>query len=559
VTRRREALLLVVVCLVAYGSGLGDVAFYTRGEPREGLVVREMLRSGEWLVPRRPEGEVARKPPLYYWLAAPVVRALPDAPELALRLPSALVATAAVLATWAVAGAIAGSGAALPAALVLATAFEWTRAATAARVDMALAAALTLLLVAWLRVLAGGDRRWLVAATVGATLATLAKGPVGLAIPALAASAYALWRRDAGVLRRLGVVPVLGVATLVAGAWYLVAFAEQGRAFFDVVLKENVVRFIDTDDARTGHAHGLFYLPLLGLVGWLPWVPLLPLALPRRRDGEALPFAAVWAGVVLVFFSLANAKRSVYLLPAFPALAVLVAAGIAWNGRPAARRLAVTYLPALVLVGALAIAIAAGVDPGVALHRWLRPDDQRGARALAAAAPGVPLAVLGVATLVAAVAIERCRRAGEWSRLVAIVAGAMVAWTATFDAAIHPAIARTRSPRAFMTVVDRMVPADVEIHASFPVDPGVRFYARRPLVRLELDGAAPRWALLWQDEWRRLRDARDEALPVLAVSDPLQSRRGALALVMVPAGRLRRVVAADAPDAAPGLRAAPAR
>jgi hypothetical protein len=557
VTRRREAWLLVVACLVAYGTGLGDVAFYTRGEPREGLVVREMLQSGEWVVPRRPEGEVARKPPLYYWLAAPIVRALPDARELALRMPSTITATAAVLATWAVAGAIAGPGAALPAALVLATTFEWTRAATSARVDMTLAAALTLVLVAWLRLLAGGDRRWIVVAGAGAALATLTKGPVGLAVPALAALAYAAWRRDVAVLRRLGVVPVLGIAALVAGVWYLVAFAEQGRAFFDVVLKENVVRFIDTDDARTGHAHGVLYLPLLGLVGFLPWVPLLPLAVPARRDDEALGFAAVWSGVVLVFFSLANAKRSVYLLPAFPALAVLVGAGVASGARPAARLLAAAYLPALIVLGGVALALAAGIDPGVVLHRWLRPDDARGARALADAAPRGPLLILGCATLVAGVAIERARRAGDWSRLVTIVAVAMIGWTATFDAAIHPAIARTRSPRDFMTTVERLVPADVSLHASFPVDPGVRFYASRSLVRLELESSEPRWVLLWEDEWRRLRDARDEALPVLAVSEARQGRRGALSLVMAPAGRLRRVVAPEAPAPAPGLRAAP--
>jgi 4-amino-4-deoxy-L-arabinose transferase-like glycosyltransferase len=130
VTRRREALALVLVCSIAYGTGLGDIAFYTRGEPREGLVVREMLQGGNWLVPQRPEGEVARKPPLYYWLAAPAVRALPSSPELALRLPSAIAATAAVLGTWAVAGVVAGAEAALPAALVLATSFEWMRAAT---------------------------------------------------------------------------------------------------------------------------------------------------------------------------------------------------------------------------------------------------------------------------------------------------------------------------------------------------------------------------------------------------------------------------------------------
>src|SRR5439155_12228027 len=83
------------------------------------------------------------KPPLYYWGAAAALGALPERPELALRLPSAVLGTGAVLGTWATARAVWGAAAGLPAALVLATTFEWTRAAVSARVDMALAAALT--------------------------------------------------------------------------------------------------------------------------------------------------------------------------------------------------------------------------------------------------------------------------------------------------------------------------------------------------------------------------------------------------------------------------------
>lgn len=559
---RRELVVLLLACLVAYGTGLGDVPFYTRGEPREGLVVREMLRSGAWIVPRRPEGEVARKPPLYYWLAAPVAAALPAAPELALRLPSAAAATAAVLGTWAVARVVAGAAAALPAALVLATTFEWTRAATSARVDMVLAAALALVLVAWLFVLAGGRRHWLAAAAVGAGLAALAKGPIGLALPALAVAAWAAWRRDRTVLQRFGAIPVLAGGMLVAGAWYLAAFAEQGSAFLDVVLKENLVRFIDTDDARTGHAHGPLYLPVLGLVGWLPWVPLLPLAVPERRATPAVRFAATWAVVVLVFFSLANAKRSVYLLPAFPALALCVGAGLAAGVRPFVRRLAAAYLPALVVLGTIALAFAAGLDPGVLLHDWLKPDDAHGASAVAAATAGAaPLvATLGLATIAGAIVVERARRAAKWPRLAFAVAALMVAWTAAFNDVIHPAVARTRSLAAFMAAVDRIVPPDVALAATFPVDPGLRFYAPRPLVPFELGGTdAPRRVLLWQDEWQRLRDERGDALAVLAVSEARQSRRGSLALALAPAGKLRRVKPPEATDRAPGLRAIPGR
>ena len=59
----KAPLVLLVACLLLFFTGLGDVPFYTRGEPREALVAREMLRTGEWLVPARPDGELTRKPP----------------------------------------------------------------------------------------------------------------------------------------------------------------------------------------------------------------------------------------------------------------------------------------------------------------------------------------------------------------------------------------------------------------------------------------------------------------------------------------------------------------
>src|SRR5262249_42648028 len=86
----RAALLVTGISLVLFFTGLGWVPFYTRGEPREALVAREMLRTGEWLVPSRPEGELTRKPPLFYWVAASALTLFPDRPELAARLPSAV-------------------------------------------------------------------------------------------------------------------------------------------------------------------------------------------------------------------------------------------------------------------------------------------------------------------------------------------------------------------------------------------------------------------------------------------------------------------------------------
>jgi 4-amino-4-deoxy-L-arabinose transferase-like glycosyltransferase len=559
---RREATLLAATCMVLYLTGTADIAFYTRGEPREGLVVREMLARGEWLVPARPEGEPARKPPLYYWSAALALGLLPGTPERALRLPSAVFATAAVLGTWATARTVWGPAAGLPAALVLATAFEWTRAATSARVDMALAAALTAVLAGWTLVLANRGRHWLAVAALGAALGTLAKGPVALVLPALVAVALAAVRREPAALRVLQPVVVLGGAAAVAAMWYVAAFRAEGGALLSIVVQENLLRFVDAEGARTGHAHAPGYLLPLALVGVLPWTPLLPLALaPLRRDTRGLPavLAATWVVVTLVFFSLAAAKRSVYLLPAFPAVALLVGAGIAHappDGRLAgvARGAAHLYLPAAVGLALVTGAVALGLDVTAPVRPLLKPADVTATTALLAEAvrARTSTALLAVLTAGAALALARQR---AWRQLVMTVAAVMVAWVAFFDGILHPAIARARTLQPFLAEVGRRVPAAEPLLVSFPPDPGLRFYAPRPLVRWRpRDGGDGGHLLLWEDEWRPLRDAHGEPLRVLAVSDAHQPSRGHLALVVAPRGPVQRTTEAAGPPAPPGLR-----
>jgi len=545
-TAVREATLVLAVSAVLSLSGSATIPFYTRGEPREGLVAREMLATGEWLVPARPDGELARKPPLYYWAAAPALRALPARPELALRLPSAIGAIVATLATWAVTRATVSRAAALPAALVLATGFEWMRAATAARVDMALAAPLTLAFAGLAYGVArGGTAVPGVLLAAGVALATLGKGPVGVVLPALAAGAVALARRDVRGTLRIA-APGLTAGAALAGAWYAIAYLQAGSPFLDTVVRENWLRFVDPD-AKTGHVHAPGYLLALGLVGILPWTPLLPLAIAGVRARSALALPAAWAATGFVFFSLAAAKRSVYLLPLEPALAVLIGAAVAApraDGTLArvARAASALYVPALLVLAALGIALAAGIDVAAPVRPWLRADDALAAARLARAgrdaAPALWL--LAAVTLVAVPAVARARRAGAWRRLVGVVAGLTVAWTVAFQVLVHPALARARSLRPFFARVDRVLPDDAVLYAFYPPDPGLRFYAPRTLRRWPpgVAGPGPVHLLVWEDEWRRLRDARHQPLAPLAVSRAREPGRGHLLLVAVPPGPL---------------------
>ena len=562
-TATREAVLLAVACALLYSSAAtGGVPFFTRGEPREGLVVREMLATGAWLVPARPEGELARKPPLYYWAAAVAAQALPGRSETALRLPSVVLGIGGVLATWATARVAFGPAAALPAGLLLATALEWMRAAASARVDMTLAAALAAVFAALALSLAAPRAVAApFAAGAAAGLGALAKGPVAIVLPGLALGAFLLVRRDAAERRRLRPLLVLGIGAAVAALWYAAAAVHEGPAFVDIVVRENLLRFVDTEAAETGHAHGAGYLLAGGLVSLLPWTPLLPLALVpllRRPRPAVASLAAAWIATGFVFFALASSKRSVYLLPLFPAIAVLAGSGIASPPEggalaTAARVGAMLYAPLFAILAVGVGAVALGLDPVsfLGLERWLRSRDLAGTVAFgtAARAAAGPLALLAVATLVAILPVVRAARAGAWRRLVLLVAALVLAWTTAFAVAVLPAMARERSPRAFLARVERLVPAGEPLYARFPIDPAVRFYAPRSLARWPARHASGGLLVLWEDDWRRLRDAEGRPLPVIAVSDTSLGSRGHLALVRVPPGPLAEVAAPTLPIA----------
>ena len=203
---------------------------------------------------------------------------------------------------------------------------------------------------------------------------------------------------------------------------------------------------------------------------------------------------AAWVAVVLVFFSLAAAKRSVYLLPLFPALAVLLALGVAAAARPDASRavLRVTsaiYAPALVLLGLAAGALASGVDVVAVLRHRLKPRDAQNTLAVVAGRPGRGARAARARrrrAACAAVLVARARRHADWRRLTLVVAAVTCAWHAVFGGFLHATLGRAASLAPFMDAVDRLVPPDASLHvASFPPDPGLRFYAPRPPAAVE--------------------------------------------------------------------------
>lgn len=364
--RAGDALLfgiLLLVLLVALGLA---PPIATRGEAREGLVVRELMAGGDWVLPRR-QGLIASKPPLYHWLAAGASRLLGPS-DAVVRLPSALAAWGVALETFALGVLVSGRGVAWLAVGILFATWGFWRSALEARVDMLFSACVVgaIASFAWWALRDAGRGR--VLCWLAAVAAVLTKGPVGFVLPALVALSFLVSGRDWPRLRALWSWPAATVALLAVGAWYAAAMRAGGRAFVAVqLLKENVDRFAGRGEfaPRRGFTGLLTARYFLGHLA--PWNLAVVDDLRRwwragrtvRGASAAGRFLHCWWLVVLGVFSLAAGKRSVYLLPLYPAIALLAARAL-WRTVPSGT--ARSTVAAAVVATALAMLVVSQRD-----------------------------------------------------------------------------------------------------------------------------------------------------------------------------------------------------
>jgi 4-amino-4-deoxy-L-arabinose transferase-like glycosyltransferase len=475
--------LVFVATVALYAWAMAPVPFYGKGDAREALVVRAILEGHGVILPRRDGHDIPSKPPFFHWLAALAARAGVTPAELAMRLPSIVLAAGALALVAARTAAAHGPAAGVLAAAVLGSSLEWLRAATASRVDMTLTACVLVAILCW----HAGGRLGVRIGYLAAALAVLTKGPVGLVLPVLVAGADALAARDPARLRRLADLPGAALAGAVVIGWYLLAWQSGGAAFVErQVLHENLVRF--AGGRHAAHAHGpLYYLPALA-AGFFPWTFALPGVIGQlwRRRTEADRFHLVWIAAVVVFYSLASGKRAVYVLPAYPPLAILTAQAVAAGlGRPPGARARAGLLAMAAVLGALAVAVALGWHERLAaipphlLSKSAREILPAVLVLVSAHWTGVVLALSAATACLGALAVRRV--AGGRLALAACVVLALVWGLGLTTLGVRP-LALRMTPRPFGARVQALVGAGDGLCAQGYVDFPVRWYLGRALV-----------------------------------------------------------------------------
>ncbi len=328
------AVLPVALPVIALGMGcffgLSAAGLFDLDEGLYATAARQMVESGDWLIPRVGTGVFFDKPPLTYWMQALCMKFLGFTP-LAARLPSAgaAVLTAWLIWQWAKRRELERVG---WLALVIYPLCPLTMGlARQAIMDSLLTLWLTLAMVGWIEGYTG-DRRWYLLMAAGAGLATMTKGLIGLLLPGSALVLWILLRRDWAEWKRIPWLPALGVYLLIVLPWHVAVWRVVGDLFVrEYIVHHHIQRFLGKD---FGHvAPFWFYVPLL-LVGMYPWSAFVPIIGWQAMSGwkcerEKLCCAwamwTFWAAVVVVFFSLSRSKLPGYVLPALPPLCLLAA------------------------------------------------------------------------------------------------------------------------------------------------------------------------------------------------------------------------------------------
>jgi 4-amino-4-deoxy-L-arabinose transferase-like glycosyltransferase len=436
--------VILLMLLMLAGSWLALCGFrplYNPDEGRYAEIPREMLASGDWVIPRLDGLVYIEKPPLQYWATA-IAYEVFGASDWSARLYAGLCGLATVLVTAGLAFRLWGAAAAWRSGIMLASSLMVLLLSHQLTLDMSLTFYMTGAIAAFCMAQeegtgAGARRGWMALAWASAAGAFLTKGLVAGVLPVLTLIGYSVLHRDPKPWVRLAPLPGCALFAVLALPWF-VLIQHRLPSFFDFfVVREHFQRYLTLVEAR--YEPWWFFVEILAL-GSLPWVMPAVRALasgwrasvPRGRF-DARRFLWVWSVVVFVFFSASDSKLIPYILPLFPGLALLMGSAADQRLRADLRATATGVALAGLALGLSTLLLPRLLHDPASLHNPARVPYFLAMRA--------PLALIAVIALAGGVLV-RCLRGGSLSLTVGIGATAYaifigISWAARVLAPIY--------------------------------------------------------------------------------------------------------------------------
>lgn len=471
-------LSLIALCLCLFFFHLGGRPLWDIDEGLHASTSKEMVLSGDWIRTTFNGEPFYDKTVLYNWLVA-LAFLLFGFTEFAARLPSALLGLGCVIVTYLLGKRMFNPTVGFLGGTILATSCEFIILSTAVVHDISLVFFTTLALYLFY---AGYQntrfrKRHLLLMYAALGLAVLAKGPVGLALPAMVIGLYLLFEKNLRFIREMRIGWGILIFLAVASPWYILIILKDPAYAAYFFIKKNIGSFLSSD-AR--HADPFYYyIPVL-FGGFFPWSCFLPAAIiySLRRRFETIQggtaYLIIWFGAVFVFFSIASSKLATYILPLFPAASLLVA--LLWQEllrapNPKIRRsFLVSFLPVVV------------VFIGAMIYLWAVPLVELEYEAGVKLSHVNAMALLLVAAVLLALVFQLKKMDKAF---FAALVGMIIAASFAFLLLIAPSVNAYRSTKELAQTYDQLLPPNESLTFYHRIMESALFYTDRRARRLK--------------------------------------------------------------------------
>ena len=336
--------LLIVFALIWFYL-LGVRTLVPTDEGRYAEMAREMVASHDWITTRLNAIKYFEKPPLQTWMNA-ITFELFGLGEWQARLWTGLCGFFGVLLTAYTGRRVFNGRIGMYAGLVLGSSLLWGGMGHANTLDMGLAGMMTISLCGLLiaqrnQATSEEQRNWMLVCWAGMALAVLSKGLIGIVLPGAVLVLYTLFAGDWRIWKRLHLVKGLVLFFVISAPWFIVVSMRNHEFAYFFFVHEHFQRFLTKVHHRTGAWY--YFVPIL-VAGIIPWLGVLlqslwegmrdrhESSLSGSLDGTAgrgfqpKKMLLIWAAFSFFFFSISDSKLPSYILPIFPAVALLIAA-----------------------------------------------------------------------------------------------------------------------------------------------------------------------------------------------------------------------------------------
>jgi len=319
--------LLIIGFTILFGLFLGLHPLGIPDEARYAEIPREMILKHNYITPYLNGIKYFEKPVLFYWLQVAAIKAF-GLSEWAVRFVNALMGLFTCIIVYCAGRLLFDRRTGLLASLMLATSTLFFGMAHVVTLDMTFSALVTTSLLAFLVATQQTNshikRYSYYSSYLFAALAILTKGLIGLIFPLMIIGSWILLLNQWRLLKECYLLSGFIIILLVAAPWHVLVQLHNPEFFNFYFIDQHFLRYLTKTSGRN-KPFWFFIAVFMG--GLLPWLCFLPQAIknsfPLKHNGKLL-FLLLWTSLIFLFYAFSNSKLAPYLLPIFPALALII-------------------------------------------------------------------------------------------------------------------------------------------------------------------------------------------------------------------------------------------